>query len=93
MITPPDKRIQAALRLGREIDVIEQGGEQAMIAYEHPNLMARSLKQGARIDAGGHQRDMKKARCYWYRGEDRQTAVFNLENLRPVYPKGAKKKP
>lgn len=81
------QRIQGALKVGREIDVIEDGGDHIMTAFEHPyrttydpNLVTGSTT----LRSDEPQRNSRKVRCYWYRGDEKQVAIFNLENLKPV---------
>ena len=84
----PSQRIRYALKAGKEIDVLERGTDRVMTAVEHPYLVGQPLIHrpgSALLPTQHHLRDTKKARCYWYAGEQKVYAVFNLENLIPLW--------
>ncbi|SFE89624.1 hypothetical protein [Spirosoma endophyticum] len=83
----PSQRIRYALKAGKEIDVLERGTDRVMTAVDHPYLVSRPVIPGSEADrlaTHNHPRDPKKARCYYYAGEQKVYAVFNLENLIPL---------
>lgn len=79
-------RIRAVLKAGKEIDVIVEGGDRAMTAFEHPYIACCSANRMTTLtDQGFDCQNVKKVRCYWYTGDERQSDVFNVENLIPLY--------
>ncbi len=78
------QRIRTALKAGKEIEVFERGGNQIMTAYEHPPV-ANQLTDLNAISPNKPDLNTKKVKCYWYCGEVKQTAVFNVENLETAY--------
>lgn len=84
LIAAAAQRIRTALKAGKEIDVFERGGNQIMTAYEHPPVTDQLTDLNA-VSTNKPDLNTKKAKCYWYWGEVKQTAVFNVENLEAIY--------
>jgi hypothetical protein len=67
-MTASMRRIRTVLKSGREIDVVELGGERILTAFEHPALGEAKLQIELNWTTSNPDcsLDTTKVRCYWY---------------------------